>query len=297
MNYSKITTNLILGIFSGVVLNAMSAPIKISLHSDLHLEEALQQPFDDESIIASGQADVFVLAGDINNGVYSIDYAEAVARKNNKPVIFVAGNHEYYDQDLGAQLAQFREESAQRKNVYFLEQDAVTIQNVRFLGCTLWSDFTLYEKEDPGNSTFYMNSVKNQITDFYAINIKGRKIVAEDMARMQKSCVKWLKEQLAIPHSGPTVVITHFAPVPGCIEDKWKTTPPDFNPMSPYFINDLTGLIDQWQPDYWLYGHTHSNIQLTSGKTRIRSNQKGGSKDDEGVGYRPDFLIELDNKQ
>ncbi|MDE5446365.1 hypothetical protein GWG65_34395 [Bradyrhizobium sp. CSA207] len=58
-----------------------------------------------------------------------------------KPVLFVSGNHECYGSVLQDAAAKIRD-AARGTNVTFLDADAVpVIDGVRFLGCTLWTDY------------------------------------------------------------------------------------------------------------------------------------------------------------
>ncbi|MDE1896718.1 MAG: metallophosphoesterase, partial [Rhodospirillales bacterium] len=43
---------------------------------------------------------LIVLAGDIHNGLLSVAYADSLAKRFEVPVVLVAGNHEYYFQNL-----------------------------------------------------------------------------------------------------------------------------------------------------------------------------------------------------
>ncbi len=215
-----------------------------------------------------------------------------LAEKFSKPVIFVAGNHEYYGQELKATEQEFRDKALLTDSVFFLEKESIVLHNTRFLGCTLWTDFSLYKNDAPEKQLMFMDKARDVIRDFRKIRWDQRTIAPTDMAGLKNECVNWLDAQLAIEHSGPTVVITHFAPVPECVDVKWRKEPPDFNVLSPYFVNDLTDLINRRQPDLWLYGHTHSNIDLQIGRTRIISNQRGylGEKN----GYDQNKLIGIE---
>ena len=269
-----------------------ATPVKLTLHSDLH-EESRQTA----SVIDALQADVVILAGDVNNGSASLEYADALAKKCNKPVILVAGNHEYYGHNLEDMEKLLRAESAKRKNVYFLERDALVLHGVRFLGCTLWTNFKLYEKQLPGQSEVFMEFAHDTINDFRKIKTDNRLITGTDIIKLHEHSVQWLKEQLAKPHSGPTVVITHFAPVPGCFDEKWADNSSLYNEFAPYFINDLESLIINEQPDVWVYGHTHSNINFSLGKTQILSNQKGYVSEKTGPEpYQEEWLLSLDKR-
>ena len=62
--------------------------------------------------------------------------------------------------------------------------------------------------------------------------------------------------------------------------------------LSAYFINNLKPLIKKYQPDFWLYGHTHANINLEIGKTKIKSNQRGYPYEQPEY-FDEDFVIEI----
>lgn len=111
--------------------------MKIMVLSDLHLESLTFEP-DQEALRA---ADVIVLAGDIHPGVEDIVWARQTFE--DKPVVYVAGNHEFYGGDWDQTLDQMRQ-TAKANDVHFLEDDCVTIAGVRFLGCTLWTDFAYF---------------------------------------------------------------------------------------------------------------------------------------------------------
>jgi len=103
--------------------------VRLQIYSDLHLERGAVAP-------EVGDADVIVLAGDIHTGTRGIDWAKTL----DKPVIYVAGNHEFWGEDYGDHLEALRQAAA-GSAVHFLENEAVIVQGVRFLGCTLWTDY------------------------------------------------------------------------------------------------------------------------------------------------------------
>lgn len=113
--------------------------MKLLILSDLHLEFALFQP-------AETDHDVVILAGDIGVGPETI--AEAAHLFAGKPIIFVPGNHEYYNTVLN-ECAEIMRNKAKGLGVHFLDNDEVVIDGVRFIGSTLWTDFRLFGDE-PG---------------------------------------------------------------------------------------------------------------------------------------------------
>lgn len=112
----------------------MLNPMRIRVLSDLHTEIApLELPHVD--------ADVVVLAGDIGVRTRGLEWARRAFPST--PVVYVAGNHEYYGAALPHLTDKLRK-LADGTNVSFLEHDEAVIGGVRFLGTTLWTDFGLF---------------------------------------------------------------------------------------------------------------------------------------------------------
>ena len=109
--------------------------MKVLVLSDLHLEFAPFEPVPDLEF------DVVVLAGDIHSPAKrAVQWA--ADRFRSKPVVYLLGNHEYYDGRLDTTLAEARRD-AEGSNVHLLDGDELVIDGVRFLGATLWTDFAL----------------------------------------------------------------------------------------------------------------------------------------------------------
>ncbi len=110
--------------------------MKIQLASDLHLE-LIEAFLPDEKLVEPApDADLLVLAGDIHK-------PESVINMFGDwpvPVLYVAGNHEFYGRDWIA-TRRFLKAASQGTSVTFLDNDVHHMGAVRFLGCTLWTDF------------------------------------------------------------------------------------------------------------------------------------------------------------
>jgi hypothetical protein len=107
--------------------------MKLHILSDLHLE------FDDLDLPRT-DADVVILAGDIALGTDGVRFA--AQRFRQQPVIYVLGNHENYHRAMNEVWDDIRQYTA--PHVHVLENQSLTIGGVRFLGCTLWTDFGLF---------------------------------------------------------------------------------------------------------------------------------------------------------
>ncbi len=106
--------------------------MRIQICSDLHLEHAPFAPPD-------ARADLVVLAGDIDNGAAGIEWAKRTFRR---PVICVAGNHEYYEGEFDS-VQQAMRAAARQGAVELLDCSETVFGGARFLGCTLWTDYSL----------------------------------------------------------------------------------------------------------------------------------------------------------
>jgi len=124
--------------------------MKIQLFSDLHLEHSHRHP---PFALPAIDADVVVLAGDIDNGTRAIDWAEKTFP--DRTVLYVPGNHEYYDADFKTAAAALRARARRSANVRLLDNDELTIDGVRFLGSTLWTDFALLGRQKMGQAWFF----------------------------------------------------------------------------------------------------------------------------------------------
>jgi len=140
--------------------------MKIQLLSDLHLEFWMRRtPRIPPIINLHPQADVVVLAGDIVAGddqsflrAYSwIKEAMVRVGLSYRPhILIVSGNHEHYARDIDESLA-FQKQLADEYGFFFLEDGSITIKDVRFYGCTLWSDYALLGSANVDAAMTYSN--------------------------------------------------------------------------------------------------------------------------------------------
>ena len=82
----------------------------------------------------------------------------------DKPVLFVPGNHEFYNGERTRTLKALRE-AAVGTNVHLLDRDEVVLNGVRFLGTTLWTDFELDVVTGTPVATAMRDAIRG-LTDF-----------------------------------------------------------------------------------------------------------------------------------
>jgi predicted phosphodiesterase len=249
--------------------------MKLHVLSDLHTEfEAFEIPKTD--------ADVLVLAGDIGTKLIGLEQALKISEI---PVVYVAGNHEYYGSAI-PKLTGELQDLARSSQVYFLENDEFVFEGVRFLGCTLWTDFEILGLE---NRVRAMWDAEQKMADYRLIrhSPKFSRLRPMDTAGFHFASLKWLKHQLEIPFDGRTVVVTHHAPSAKAFNPKYQG-----DLLSAAFASNLEPLLEEFQIDLWIYGHTHHNADFRHGSTRMISNQRG-YPGERVPGFNPNLVIEI----
>jgi predicted phosphodiesterase len=236
-------------------------------------------------------ADAVILAGDIDSHTRGITWARNAFM--GKRVIMIAGNHEFYGAEIHGMIAQMRKVAA-ACDVFFLENDEWIDRehNVRFLGCSLWTDLQLYGGADYGRA---IHDAKRFMNDFTRIRMAPAAWFSpEDSVRMHKQSRAWLEQNIARPFAGKTVVVTHHLP-------SVRLVAPEFagDALNPAFASNLDHLVEM--ADLWICGHTHSAADIQIGKCRVvvnprgyvREGYDGSSRYTEETGWREDLVVEI----
>ena len=247
--------------------------MKIHVLSDLHCEFAPFHP-------PATDADVVVLAGDTCTGTRGIPLAREWFP--DQPVVYVAGNHEYYGEAfprLNRKLA----EEGRTAGIHFLENGEMVIGGVRFLGCTLWTDFELF-----GERHSSMAAAQGMMNDFRLIRVdpEYRRFRPADARVSHMVSLRWLMDRLDAPFDGPTVVVTHHAPSLRSVNPPYRD-----HPATPAYASDLEWLLDG-RAALWIHGHTHVCLDYEMGGTRVLSNQRG-YPDAAVAGFDPGLVVQV----
>lgn len=233
--------------------------MKLHVLSDLHLSLADME-------VAPTDADVVILAGDIARP----DKACAWVRRIDKPVVYVAGNHEHYQGNLQGTLQALRREYP-GSTVHVLECEAWVYGGVRFLGATLWSDFRLFPDDETRARAMAEASIR--IRDFQRIvvdPVSRRLFTPQDSRALFDRSATWLDAQLQQAFDGPTVVVTHHAPSPRSIHPRFADSL-----INGCFVSDLEHLMGGDRVRLWIHGHTHDSADYTVRGTRVLCNPRG----------------------
>lgn len=255
---------------------------RLRLLSDLHLEHYEGTVAD--HIPPNGDApgcvpaDILVLAGDTDNGVAAV--REAARLANGTPCVLVPGNHEFYGNTFNRLPDALRFRGAEL-GVHVLDRDAAVVGGVRFLGATLWTDFKL--ATNGGTIAGY------RMNDYRAIRIapEYRKLKPVDTQAHHAATVRWLREQLAVPFDGPTVIVTHHAPSIRSIAIHDL-----MDPLRAAYASPLDDLVETSGAALWVHGHTHHNVSYRIGSTPVRTNQ-AGYPHEPAAGFDPGLVLEV----
>lgn len=234
--------------------------MKLHVLSDLHLTP--QYGFS----IPDTDADLIVLAGDIARGLDGVKWAMEESARLDKPLVYVFGNHEYFNHVFPDLTDEARQLSA-GSQVHVLENHQFTWGQTRILGCTLWTDFLLYGAEREQEC---MAAAESVLYEYSIVQTPdGELLRARHTQERHRQSRQWLEEQLSTPWAGSTVVVTHHVPC-------WEGAHPYFDgPVSGGFTSNLKPMIDKHHIDLWICGHSHANVDVQLGRTRLLSNQRG----------------------
>ena len=230
-------------------------------------------------------SDVVVIAGDVCEGNQrAIEWIHD--QRFSRPVVYVAGNHEYYGRHRENDLALARRAARLVPNLHFLQNDQTIIDGVRFLGATLWTDYKLYGEP---HAAACMLAAKSGLNDH-------RNIWTGDPLRpwLPKDCVEehhrsagWLEMMLSVRHRGPTVVVTHHAPSPRSVN--FRKFPG--SPLNAAFASNLEKAA--WSCDMWIHGHIHDATQYKIADASVVCNPRGYPALGEESGWDPALVVSV----
>ena len=257
--------------------------MKIQYASDLHLEFPKNTQFlVDNPLKVTGE--ILILAGDIHV-IGSDNFMEAPfwdwASKNYKQVIVAYGNHEFYKGcDLSTMKDGFKYKI--RDNIYYYYNCVITIDDVDIIVSTLWS---YINKEHEYDCIMGVN-------DFRLIKLNGNKITAEDFNNEHKRCLDFIKKSMNESKAKTKIIVTHHVPSSLLTAKEFQGST-----INDAFTVDLTDYIKKCGAKYWIFGHSHRNINKKIGKTSCLCNQVGYVMSNEHKTFNNEININLNEKE
>lgn len=257
--------------------------MKLLVLSDIHNEFGTYLP----DAGAVNEADVIVLAGDVDLGKNVHMWLQYAFRGVTKPILYVAGNHEYYRGDLVRTFRHMKEDFAEMKerlglDVRLMENDAHVIGDVQFVGATLWTDYRL-----TGNQPLAMFDAYQCMNDFKLIRQNDSKIRPAVVQKLHAESRAYI-EKMTSQHP-KNVVITHHAPCELSIHPRYKDLDGHMNAS---YASDLTMLFGPHIP-LWVHGHTHDSFDYEVAGTRVVCNPRGYHRQEMNLSFDHKLIVEV----
>lgn len=267
--------------------------MKIQIVSDLHLE------FSDINIQNQNSADVLILGGDIMlsekvllpESEYGIRFRDFLKRVSFQfpHVIYIAGNHEFYGGYWVKSLEKLRAACAIHDNVYFLERDTKVINDVVFVGGTLWTDMN---KFDP----LTLHAVRDMMNDYRTINNDEKgytKLKPADTCQRHKETRQYIEHVVKENKDKIVVVVGHHTPSFQSCHEAYRSD----HIMNGAYHSDLTDImLDNPNIKLWTHGHTHHCFDYVIGDCRVVCNPRGYQQTSgwsEDTGWDPNKIVEI----
>ncbi|TBF65674.1 metallophosphoesterase [Rhizobium leguminosarum] len=244
-------------------------------------------------------ADVCICAGDVSDDITtSIHYLRRYIEPK-MPIVLVLGNHDYFGSSISFALETARAETKGTR-IHLLEDQAVELSGCRFIGATLWTDFSVsvgddehVPPEERRNLAFGL--VPAHVADFHCIfrsderqhDENGMVTVHEILSRHRASR-SFIERELDMQFAGPTVVVTHHAPHMRSLDPRFYG-----QVTSAAFASDLSDLIRLGSPKLWVHGHIHRFRDYLEHRTRIICNPHGYQGERGFSGFQSNFVVEL----
>jgi predicted phosphodiesterase len=273
----------------------MTGILKAAVFSDLHLKYNGELDF---KVDLEPDVDVVIVAGDVTSPVAeSLKWLHKNIAMAGHDVVFVAGNHEHYGHIYDDSMAGGMAIRDRYPNVHFLENEEVVIKGVRFLGATMWTDFNLYERPEAA-----MKEAVLAMNDYRTIHSKDAsgnvtRFTPERTKAIHENSREWLRGALSVKYAGPTAVVTHHCPHHLSVHEKYAG-----QKLNASFTSDFGPEIAEFQPEFWIHGHTHSNFDyvVPGTRTRVICNPLGyvrggfgGRREVENKMFNPYLTIEI----
>ena len=240
--------------------------MKIQFVSDLHLEFPENRTFLDKHPLEV-KGDILLIAGDTayldlpdsDEDTYSQYTFWDWASEHYRQVIVCFGNHDFYGYyDLATMTDGYCKEI--RPNVHAYYNCVVHLDDIDVIVSTLWAHI------EPYNA--YMT--ERGVNDFYRIKYNGHRLSSDDFNHEHERCLQFVQQSVEESVAKRRIVLTHHVPTQLC-------TAPEFRDslINGAFTVELGDYIAISGIDYWIYGHSHRNIDAHIGDTHILSNQLG----------------------
>lgn len=231
--------------------------------SDVHLESYRFDGWTSilDNIIENGTScDMLILAGDFCEVLGWEDRFESAIEYlslHYRGILHVPGNHEYYGSDWTTVNNELMRLTNKHEKFVSLRNEMVEVEGIKFYGGTLWYDYYF-------DNHIYRNLMND---DNQILNLEGKDYQA--YLDFKNNFEKYI-ELFGVPD----IVISHHLPSLDCIPERFV----GFE-TNRFYVGDCMELIQAYNPQYWIHGHTHESLDFYIKMTKILCNPAGYSSD------------------
>lgn len=273
--------------------------MKIAVCSDLHLE------FGNLVLDNPGDVDVLILSGDIcvakdlmyhdASGIVSFGKSDRYHTffqqccEKFPHVLYVVGNHEHYHGDFVETVPNLKKFLAYLPNLHILDKETFELNDVVFIGSTLWTDMN-------NNDPMTLHMIGSMMNDFRIVD-NGNRVVNyktfddpehPDKPTFRTRVARFSPEDAVEEHVKSLAYIEHvYTNTP-----PWKTVvvvghhTPSHQSCHPRYRGDreMNGgyhsnlsdfILDRPGIKLWTHGHTHELFDYMIGDCRVVCNPRG----------------------
>lgn len=239
--------------------------------SDIHLEFSHGNMRLNE--LPTDKDTVLILAGDVGLASKPHTYLDFFQDKADRfrDVIYIMGNHEHYKGSFSCSKNRAKDNLAEFVNVHVIEKESIVIDDVAFIGATLWTSMNNHDILCMEQARLTMNDY-NTIrhgpnAEPWKCKLKPQETVA-DHVNASHYIFKEVEKQKALGNK--TVVISHHAPSYKSIAEEFRG-----ETINGAYASELSEDIMDYDPNIWVHGHTHASFDYLIKDTRVVCNPRG----------------------
>lgn len=255
--------------------------LRVQIMSDLHVDSLRARGFPP----IAPDAGLVVIAGDTCEGA-----RQAVRLMRSAypatDIVAVAGNHEFYRTTYSEELDAARE-YARMLGIHLLENQTVTFGRLRVIGATLWTDYSLFGESLRVPAMRLASETMRDHSRIKWERYPWKRFRPQEARALHLRSRAYIESEFAKPHDGPTLVLTHHPAIVEALAPQLRG-----RMIAAAYASDLSSMIDRYQPEYWISGHTHYPIDHHRGRTRLISNPCGYHN--ELSSFDPALVIEVE---
>lgn len=252
--------------------------MKLRIYSDIHLDCYDAKTMWYPKPLPNDNRTTLVIAGDLWTGTKFIEYGEeswvSVVASRFKYVVIVLGNHDYWPcsnkltitdgvDKCNAMLA-----DRYLHNVFILDATAVTLDEITFIGATLWTDMN---KHNPLAMCSMDNYMAYDGKIAYKTHNGFQRFSSEKWVGTHSFQKKRMADLLVKHADDKCVIVTHHLPLHQMGDPFYKG---DF--ANAYYMSDMSDFIlDNLNINLWCCGHSHNPNDFMFEHARMYMNPVG----------------------